>query len=238
MEPRSLRERIHIGKGQETDVWSSRRGDRQSGIVTKEYSGIDDERRIELEQQYQRLRSVYGDLIPRQRFIKKDQGRSLVLAQERVQPAKPQNVLDYTKGALPPRAQQQLEQLIRILRAQWKIFVQNKYAVDDYTLLDFAKKDNLLVTEDGEIRFVDTGTAQEYSRLSDAAAVRMIQAPIALMEMIAGKSGEDIMSDPEYSGLVYSFERTGYMYADKGGMTAFERFVHDAYDGRGVLLMH
>ena len=233
-----IRKFTSIGKGQETEVFSSQRGGKESTVVIKEYDGINGQMKQVMEQQYVRLQSVYGDIIPRQRFMKKPGALdTVVLVQQKIQPAQQPNLLDCESNTLPTKTQEQLERLIHTLKAQYRIFLQDKNAVQNYTLLDFAKKANLLLTTDGDIKYPDTGILQTYARLSEVNARRMIQIPIATMELIAGRSAQDIQLDPEYSELLRDYKRGGMFHKDLDGKTAFERWLRGVYDLKGVLLI-
>lgn len=227
-----LRSYTHIGEGQEAKVWTSEREGRTSGVVLKDYKGgIDSISRTQYETQYNRLRAVYGELIPRQRLMKKSgEADAFVVAQQRIQPAERPNLMDYKADELTPKTKQQLERLIQLIREQYKVYKQDRNATDAYTLPDFAKKDNFLVTEDGDIKYVDTGTLQDYSRLNDEADARMLEAPVALLELISGKNEDEIMNDPQYARLVSSFKRTGSMSA------TFEDYLRNRYSLKGEIL--
>lgn len=233
-----LRIQKYIGEGHEAEVYAYERNDKPSGVVVKNYrTDIDAASRSKYEAQYIHLRSRYGDFIPRQRIIpKNDALDSYVLVQQRIEPAERPNLMDYESEELSPKTKQQLLNLIQILREQYKIYQQDKDNIEAYALLDFAKKDNLLVTKDGDIKYVDSGILQEYSRLNPEAAARMIEGPIALLELIAGKSGKEIMNDPGLAGLLLIFKRTGGFYGESDDPRAFEDFIRERYNPKGRLL--
>lgn len=218
-----------IGEGQEANVYASERNGRASDLVVKEYKrGIDETTSKLMESRYDSLRSLYGEIIPPQRFVnKKNEPGLYVLLQERVEPAERPNVMDYEAGELSSKTQQQLEKLVRTLTEQYRIYKQNKNIREAYTLLDFAKKDNFLVTKDGDIKYVDTGTLQEYSRLDNEAAGKMIEGPIALLKLVLGKSGEEIMSDPDCTEFTANFKRTCGSLGWPTDSKAFEDYLRN-----------
>lgn len=225
---------IQSKEGQEAKVYIPE----GRNIVIKEYKTPIDKASIGLyEEQYRRLRSIYGKIIPRQRIIPSQDGSGIYyLAQAKIDPADNPNLMDQETGRLADKTQTQLESLIWILRAQYKLYKQHRNNPDAYVLPDFAKKDNFLVSKLGDIKYVDTGILQEYSRFDDQAAAKRIEGPMALLELVSGKTGAEIMEDAEYSGIALAFRRSVQVSGGKNDPDSFTDYLRDRYDLKGTLL--
>ena len=235
-EPRKIKQ---VGEGGEATVWSADRPDRPSGIVLKDYKDpITEQTRARFEEEYRRLQAIYGHFIPRQRLVrKKEPANEFVVAQERIHPADPASIMDYEASTLEPKTHQQLEELIRIIREQYQKHKKADRLADAQNLLDLQKKHNVLVTEDGDLKYVDTGRTWNTSfECNPAAAARYFEGPMALMELVSGRSGAEIMNDSLYAWLRAHFRRTGYIYGNPEDPAAFEEFLRNRYDGKGEVL--
>lgn len=150
---------------------------------------------------YHALRAVYGDVVPRQRVLcMPDPSGALrvVIAQERIQLADPADVYerDVQRDALTaPRTAEQVGKFIELARTQIDAWMKNP---KDAVLVDLAGKKNLVFSTTGELKYLDTGTFNDQRIVDPLSSTSLLFGPLAQLEMVIGKSADEIWSDPFY----------------------------------------
>jgi hypothetical protein len=204
-----------VGQGIETSVHAYSRGSQTGQGVIKGYdqtsqpgfnpAGFDRAVRDRLYSNYIMLLATYGDIIPRQHFLRRHlKTEQYKLVQTKIDIAKPASVLDYAVGALPERAQQQIERIVPILEEEFvKAANPDKTIAEGATPLDLRNPNNLVVSEDGAAYYVDTGlmNQQDYTG-EDYFRWKQRLAPLAILKLIARRPATEVLVNPLFVPLI------------------------------------
>lgn len=162
----------------------------------------------ELEQatteRYKALRAAYGEFVPQQRVMRSLDPHGVervAVAQERVVMADPADVYDRYEehgAAIEPQIAEQIDEFIRRTREQVALWMREPQSG---TLVDLAGKSNLVVSQDQHIRYLDTGSFDESRMKNPATRTFLIFGPMAELEMMAGKSADELFADPLYAEM-------------------------------------
>lgn len=199
------REFTALGQGIETTAYRANRGSRDSAVVLKGYdqtagpgfakAGFDRAVRDRLLANHTALQQVYGDVVARQRFLTRRNLKTerYKLVQEYIDKAKPASVLDYPPAAVPPEALNQLRRVTALLVSE----LTKALAQQDAVLLDTRNRNNLVVSTDGTLYYLDTGLMNKIAPGTDDYFVwKHRLAPLALMQLVAGESVDAILAQP------------------------------------------
>lgn len=170
--------------------------------------GFDQELRDKIIAHYKALCAQYGQkFFPQQRLLQMPNTAqqlrpetSFLLVQERVKPATTADIMDYTPDQLPDLTRQLGQELLEKRKASYRHYLEDPHDQTNRNL-DFFGKSNLMVTELGELKCVDT-SPKYGSYDSMYYPIPFILGTTAMFESVLGTSPEQLLSDPFYQELV------------------------------------
>ncbi len=202
----------HVGQGAETNVYTARNRKKSQGpkrLVVKDFAlgpeksgqpervlsyndvgGFDDEFKAELQIRYRALRSEYGDVIARSRFIKNPDHPDLnLLAQEYVELADPARVSEYYPVDIEDEAvKTKITSFIHTLKKN----IQQLKAGEPAVVVDL-NGDNLVFNKElNRLVYIDLDVSYEFMLMDD------VILNIAKIEMLGGAKSESLRRDEFY----------------------------------------
>ncbi|MBI2415573.1 MAG: hypothetical protein HYV33_02845 [Candidatus Kerfeldbacteria bacterium] len=245
MAPRR-REFYTLGQGIETTAFHYTQKLNEGSTVIKGYDqlkgwekgitqqGFNRDIRDRLERNYFALRSTYGDIIPRQHFLRRRlKNKELYkLIQRHIPLADPAGVFQYTPEQLGDATKQQLSHVAIILQDNIaKQFLDDQ--LQQPVLLDVRSDSNLVLGQDGKIYYLDSGFLNSRNFADESYFYWKYQlAPLAMMKYIAGESADQIVEEPIFNPLVswlekkYGLDRTQLAAQPKRLYAAARQFYY------------
>ena len=186
----------------------------QGGVVIKQLEkrfrdGLPKVVAEQIRERYQKLRTEFGDLIPKQKVMPKQHGQHYFITQERLALTEPADVLEYSTDQLPAAARTELETVIEKLKQGYAAYRQqeDEFQSAEHPCLDLGSG-NLLVTQDGHLRYADIG-----SRITDYAGlygmdvlVYEVECRLARLELVAGRPPREVFDDAFYREVMEQAE--------------------------------
>lgn len=240
------RNRVWLGRGGDTSVWSLEKnkpdvGSARAGLVMKSFEGYDDRQpgwqadrvkgfnepvKVYLEQTHQRLRSQYGDaILPCRIVVNPDEPGCYFLVQPHMNPDHPserlQLLLDQSLDDVQdPTLQARVAKFATSLKSNYERWVRgDKTAV----VPDIEKANIVIDKKESRFYYIDNDVmdapyygGKKVNRWYDLENVA------ARLEMMGGRSPEDILSDPFYQALFAEYgERYPNLLDAKNDRRAF-----------------